>query len=687
MTDIWGKGRNWVPIVLMLFAGFACSSPPADPESDQSVDEGTHSEPRAPAAADFESDSAPLVPLAREEPGERREEVLDALRVTRTFDLVEDRGREIVPVSAWLTPGEISRYEAGADTLEFRVRGRAASADPEGNLVFREEGRFNVEIIVRGPDESEKFRQVMTGFRNHFDGVRQARVTYRVPRDGGWEEVAQFTVPYEGTVGSATIPRAAWFDPDRLDSEGERDWLRAEDFGLLNMRSLDSRHGEVDREGTLRYRQDGDVRLTFRKPGGTLFDTVAVDITNVTDGIRWVSRVRHEPKPMAVSEHVLVIYNQSSADSEALKDYYVRERPGFEEVNVLGVRTSSEELITEAEYRNEVRDPVVEWLLEAGKPIRYIVLMLDIPTRVHARVPHEGSYRLQIGDSLSHRLAFALRDEGIRDGDTYFDASHQGSPTTWLGTPFSVAQFEGMTALVTHLNMGSLEASIAYVDKLKSFDRTGAVLHPADDTYARTFYMEDHDAHSRLPSNFFGHRYLERMSTGFLRLEEMDIEYRPKGSAYIEAGENVAFFGTMGRWGNRGANYAVDGRIQWGENSDWWLMLSVESFNGQRDPARRQGGEAHAFYGPMDQGNFIDWFHADAFGGSNYSRTPVGAVCHVEEPTTGGVNDWSYLAMWQDGFTFAECAWVSRNTGRFMAIGDPLVTRKPPEPGSHLLPE
>jgi hypothetical protein len=146
--------------------------------------------PAVPAAEDFDSDSAPLVPLAMPEPDERREAVLDALRITRTFDLIENGGREIVPVSAWLTPGEIPRYEARADTPEFRVRGRAASADAEGNLVFREEGRFSVEIIVRGPDESENFRQVMTGFRNHFDGVRQARITCRVLRDGSWEALA-----------------------------------------------------------------------------------------------------------------------------------------------------------------------------------------------------------------------------------------------------------------------------------------------------------------------------------------------------------------------------------------------------------------------------------------------------------------------------------------------------------------
>ena len=654
---------------MILVAGVVYSGPPATPA--------------------LEADTPPRILTAESESGERREEVLDATRITRTLELVESQGLEIVPASAWLNHDEIPKFEAGADTLEFRVRGRAASVDAEGNLVFREEGRFNVEVIVRAPDGSEKIRHVATGFRNHFDGVRRARITYRVPGEAGWEPLTEFTVPYQGDGPFPSLPVAAWFDPERMDPEGTREWLRTESFESLNARLRDGRHGSVDRDGTLRYRDDGSVPITFRKPGGGLFDTVSVDIENTTEGTRSTTRVWHEPRPLNVSRHVLVVYNKNSADSETLKDYYLRERPGFAAVNVLGIRTSPAELITDDEYRAEVQKPVVDWLLATGKPIRYIVLMLDIPTRVHDRVPDDGDepYRLRIGDSLSHRLAFSLRDRGIRDGDTYFDLSYQASPTTWLGTPFTLAQFEGMTALVTHLNMGSLEASKAYVDKLKSFEQSGAILHPGDDTYARNFYMEDHNAHNRLPSNFFGHRYLGRMSAGFLRVDEMSIVYRPKGTAYIENGENVAFFGTLGRWGNRGADYAIDGRIRWGENSDWWLMLSVESFNGQREPSRRQGGEAHAFYGPMNQGNFIDWFHAQAFGGSDYSRTPVGAVCHVEEPTTGGVNDWSYLAMWHDGFTFAECAWLSRRSGRFMAIGDPLVTRKPPQPGSHLWPE
>ncbi len=609
-----------------------------------------------------------------------RDEVRDATRTTRTFGLQSIDGADAVPVSAWLDTGSIPLYDETTDTLEFNVRGRAAAADDKGNLFFREAGRFQVVITVKGDDGGIRIHHVVTGFQNHFDGERQARITYRGPVRNDSAETATVVRTYEADSRGYALPLRAWFDPDIIDPVEKFDWLRIDDPEALTFRQYDTNRAEMDRSGTLRYRDEGSVRLSARKPGGTPFDTVSIQIENTKTGSRSTTLSTYEPHPPDVSDHVLVVYNRRSADSETLKDYYLRERPGFDRANVLSVATTTDELVAEDNYREEIESPVVAWLLETQKPIRYIVLLLDIPTRVHGRVAAEdgSGTRYQIGDSVSHRLMSAFRERGIRDGETYFDESHQTSPPTYVGTPFSLARFEGMTALVTHLNMGDLEASLAYVDKLKAFHNTGPLLHPPDDSHARNFFMEDHDAHNRLPANFFGHRYGERMKAGFARAGEMNLIHHPKGSGHITSGENVAFFGTLGRWGGRGADYAIDGQIEWGAQSDWWLMLSVESFNGQRVPAQRQGGEAHVFYGPMDQGNFVDWFSAHAFGGENYSRTPVGAVCHVEEPTTAGVNDWGYLAMWYDGFTFAECAWASRRTRYFLAIGDPLVTRKPP---------
>jgi hypothetical protein len=111
-----------------------------------------------------------------------------------------------------------------------------------------------------------------------------------------------------------------------------------------------------------------------------------------------------------------------------------------------------------------------------------------------------------------------------------------------------------------------------------------------------------------------------------------------------------------------GGDYAVNGTNHWAGNSGWWVIETIESFNGQRcEPS---------------QGTFIKWFSANAFGGSNFSNTPVGAVTHVEEPLLEGINDGQrYLGLWSQGKQFGISAWNSRNTQYFQAVGDPFVAK------------
>jgi hypothetical protein len=112
----------------------------------------------------------------------------------------------------------------------------------------------------------------------------------------------------------------------------------------------------------------------------------------------------------------------------------------------------------------------------------------------------------------------------------------------------------------------------------------------------------------------------------------------------------------------------VDGTIKWSGNSAWYVVETIESFNG--------------YATNFISGTFIWWFAANGFGGSNYSNTPVGAVTHVEEPSLGGVNNASvYFGLWAGGKNFAICAWNSRGVppGNYppelQAVGDPFVRR------------
>ncbi len=118
-------------------------------------------------------------------------------------------------------------------------------------------------------------------------------------------------------------------------------------------------------------------------------------------------------------------------------------------------------------------------------------------------------------------------------------------------------------------------------------------------------------------------------------------------------------------WGDHSAlvgGYATNGVVHWSGNSRWWIIATVESFNGQR--------------GDPGQGTFVKWLSSNAFGGSSYLNKPVGAVSYVEDPFLTFVeNNSTYFGLWAAGKNFGICAWNGRGTPFFQAVGDPLVTR------------
>lgn len=73
-------------------------------------------------------------------------------------------------------------------------------------------------------------------------------------------------------------------------------------------------------------------------------------------------------------------------------------------------------------------------------------------------------------------------------------------------------------------------------------------------------------------------------------------------------------------WGVHGGlpgTYPYDGTISFGGKSNWWLVKTIESYNGIINSG---------------QGNFEGFFNPSCAGGFLYSRTPIGMVCHTDEP-------------------------------------------------------
>jgi hypothetical protein len=360
------------------------------------------------------------------------------------------------------------------------------------------------------------------------------------------------------------------------------------------------------------------------------------------------------PPDIPSVDKVLVVYNSSSTDSVAVKDYYIANRPGFANVSILAISTVETEAITQSGFETTIRQPIVDWLLaHPQKTIYYIVLLRGIPSR--------GPYN---NWSVAYQLSRAYRDLGIRQGPSYGTQSAGGASATY-NVHYDPATYPGTTALVMHLNMGSQSATFAYIDKLKAMYNAMpapkvAISAQAAGKANNNYYLDEAAAIFGAASNSLR---ADRDALVGAGIPAARVTYvPPTATVHITKASNVRGYETWGSNGRLGQDYAVDGAIIFSGDSGWYLIKTIESYNGMWD-------------GGGYQGNFVRWFSANAFGGINYSNTPVGAVCHVEEPLLTGVNSSAYLLDWEQGFIFAEAAWDSSRTPFFMAVGDPLVTR------------
>ena len=130
---------------------------------------------------------------------------------------------------------------------------------------------------------------------------------------------------------------------------------------------------------------------------------------------------------------------------------------------------------------------------------------------------------------------------------------------------------------------------------------------------------------------------------------------------HITNAVNVAGYMCWGGHSSLGNLYSINSQVNWSGDSGWWIIETIESFNGWR---------------ATGQGNFTQWFSPFAFGATNYSHTAVGAVTHTDEPGLYAINDaQTYFGLWAAGKSFAICAWNSRRTERFQAVGDPFTKR------------
>jgi hypothetical protein len=245
------------------------------------------------------------------------------------------------------------------------------------------------------------------------------------------------------------------------------------------------------------------------------------------------------------------------------------------------------------------------------------------------------------------------------------------------GTPFPSVQYQLNAYLsttwhpfVTSINMLTTNDCKAYIDKLafisSNYSSGQLIISANSGGYTNTNYYFEGSGDS--PAYPLAFEALEGVTSNGVLRSAVDYD-QTTNYVHITNGTNVAGYFSRGYNGGLGSTYSIDGTVDFSGNGGWYIIETAESFNGQI-PVQQ-----------FPQGTFTQWFFTNAFSGTNfvganYLNTPVGAVTHVEEPYTAGVeNPQVYFGLWAAGKTFSISAWAARNTPYFQAVGDPFTRR------------
>lgn len=355
---------------------------------------------------------------------------------------------------------------------------------------------------------------------------------------------------------------------------------------------------------------------------------------------------------VVVSNEVLIVYNTNVADSVSCKNYYIAHRPGFSNANVLACSctttgTDGFESITTANLTNQIINPIISFIQSnTTKSIHYLVLMYGMPSRIRDASFNCTTPSVQFFISRSLSTNVCAPSGAVYDGST---------------CPFVATNYPGTTCLVTALNMATLADCTAYIDKVTSMYRGNVIISAEAAGYTNTnYYLDDVEV------GYFP--YLNQFQAAISN-ENPNASIIYSSNAVIRTGSNVRGYASWGvHDGIFSSMYPTNNSVVWSGNSKWWLIETIESFNGQRDASLGPGGQ-------QPQGDVEEWFAANAWGGTNYSNTPVGAVSHVEEPGFA-INGPTYMSLWEAGYLFSECAWGSKiGSNPFQVIGDPLIRK------------
>jgi hypothetical protein len=356
------------------------------------------------------------------------------------------------------------------------------------------------------------------------------------------------------------------------------------------------------------------------------------------------------------ASRVLLVYNTSSKDGLAVADYYKANRPGMLSVDTLAVTADTTEKTTSANMILQIRAPIYDFIAKSAHPKYYVIMCRGLPSRIWDGSSPTSSVDYLIGRS-DPNLANPV-------GTEY----HQGGGVNYYNTPFAPGSYAGTPILVTRMDMGTLSTTKAYIQKIKTVYEAMSI--PSIIVSAKAAglggsnYLIDEVRNPPYKSAFplaKDHSDLASTSYSNVPLARRLYIFGIAGTnAHLTGGSDVTGYESWGVNGGMSSTYPNDRSLFFTGKSNWYLVKTFESYNGIV-------GSIH--------GNFEQWFSPSTAGGWQYSRTPIGMACHTDEPSIGGVEGSMYMCNWEAGLPFSECAWSSRKTKYFMAVGDPLVKR------------
>lgn len=340
-------------------------------------------------------------------------------------------------------------------------------------------------------------------------------------------------------------------------------------------------------------------------------------------------------------KNLLILVNGNNKLSTKTFDYYRKHRPGallcpYIVLNPPGDRSGD---------KNEIINKVGNYINHHPE-ICYIVCMprIRIGLGVHRRtanVHHDlvWSHLKVKGES---RPSLGLYPTTLNEGVRYYPFTPENKKNYYPNT----------SALITALEFPDFNAAKGYIDKLESAYNGNFVLSGNDTGLSGdTYYFDDNNNH-----NF--HSYVQQRQS-YMNYYHSDtpVVYRSKNQSKIYNGENITGYCS---WGAHSMQHYWK-KIKWSGKSQWWILCTFESFNG----VLWHGG----------QGDPTNWWEPDSWGGSGYDNCPIAAVGHTSEPYISGVNNPNYYVYWENGLSFADCAWLSKEVNCMAAFGDPLVKK------------